>query len=98
MDWMLQNIPTVVWLVVGGAAVFALHRYIGLRAAIVMAITTALIIMTSRARKDGWQAREEKGRQDADKAIIEAEAARRESDRRSADPERLRQSDGFRRD
>lgn len=98
MDWLIQHTPIELWIAVGAAAVFAVHRYFGLRAAASAAVAVFLFILNARARQAGWEAREEKGRKDAEKAVKESENARRDADLRNADPERLRESDGYRRD
>lgn len=98
MDWLVQHTPIEVWIVLGAAGVFALHRYVGFRAAVTAAVGVLLFVLNARARQAGWVAREEKGKKDANKAVKQAEIARRESDLSNAAPERLRESDGHRRD
>lgn len=98
MAWVLQHVPIEVLFVVGAVLVFVIHRYFGLRAAAGAAIVAFLMLMNANARKQGWNAREEKGRKDADRAIEEADDARRDALVRDSNPDRLRESDGYRRD
>lgn len=98
MNWLLQHTPVEVWLILGVGSAFALHRYVGLRAALLALGTAVLLIINAKGRKAGWDAREEKGKEDAENAIKEADLARRDSDLRNANPDGLRSSDGFRRD
>jgi ABC-type protease/lipase transport system fused ATPase/permease subunit len=98
MDWVIQHAPIAVWITSGLGVVLFVHRYFGLRAAASAAVAVFVFILNARARQTGWKAREEKGRKDAEKAVKESENARRDADLRNADPERLRESDGYRRD
>jgi len=96
--WVLQHVPLEVLFVLGGAALFVVHRYFGLRATAGAAIAVFLILMNANARKQGWKAREEKGQKDADRAVEEANDARRDALVRDSNPDRLRESDGYKRD
>ena len=97
MDF-LAHIPW--WLIAGAAAAatFFIWRYLGLRVAIGAAVSMLLYVIHHRGRQQGWEAREQKGKEESYEAVKEANEARRDADLRNADPERLRESDGYRRD
>ena len=102
-DWLNYSIPWWIWLFPSGgilaAAIFAVYRTFGLRAAIsaAVAIGSALMLALSfqRGRQRGWQDRREREKSDAEKTIRKGLAARNRVD--GADPKRLRDDDGFKR-
>ncbi|MFG1383257.1 hypothetical protein [Xanthobacter versatilis] len=98
-DWRLQAAGGLVVLV--GLAL-VLIRFFGW--------ATALKIMTAvgavfaalaygrRERQAGWEDAHAKGERDAQGALDQAGRARADADRRNAEPGRLRDNDGYRRD
>ena len=76
-------------------AAFRLFGLKGLAAGLAALATTALYLL---GRRDGRDRIIEKERADVGRAEQQADQARVDARRRDADPERLRQDDGFRRD
>lgn len=74
------------------------YRFGGIKGLAGALVATAALFVYRKGRDEGRQAEVQKGREDAQVAINEAQAARRDAARRDADPERLRDDDGFRRD
>lgn len=98
MNWLIEKVPFVV-LFAGGMALVALAwRLLGIRGAGAALAFLATVLLFREGRKDGRQSQVTKDRADADRAIQKADDARADAAVRDADPERLRQSDGFRRD
>lgn len=99
MSWLEIHIPWEIWLALGLALVFVVHRYFGLKAAAATAVAALLFIIRTQGKQQGWNQREEKGQKDAQKFINDANAIRNESLRNSElHPDKLRDNDGFRRD
>lgn len=99
VDWRIWAALAVLALIGGW---FLAARFLGVKAAnqIVAAAGSffAALLYVRRARQRGWDDAHEQGKKDADAAIDRARSARLDAVRRDADPERLREDDGFRRD
>lgn len=92
-DWGLALIAAVTL----GAAVLA-WRMLGWRAGLSV-LTAGLTLFAFRAgERRGASSQIAKEKADANRAVDRAQRARADADRRSADPHRLRDDDGFRRD
>lgn len=99
IDWLLSFIPWWGWLIAAMAAFGIIRIYTGswrLAAAAVLALLS--LGKLGSAYRKGWQDREQKEVQNADKAVKRAGDARADANRVNADPKRLRESDGWRRD
>jgi hypothetical protein len=76
LEWLAYQVPWWVWAVLAIVVIGFLHRFIGLRNALVAAGIAAAAIFHTRARQQGWKDREDRIEQDKAKAIVK----RRESD------------------
>lgn len=91
------------WLIPGAAVAvggfFLVSRFFGVRngvyAAILLGLISALKIVERRAQQRGWDDRIKKEKRDADAMVDRAERAGRTV--LDADPDRLRDDDGFKR-
>lgn len=82
-----------------GASGFAvLWARIGLKAALVWLAGAAALAIHHLGVRKGAALQAEKEKADADRAVQRAQRARSDADRRNAEPGRLRDDDGFRRD
>lgn len=98
MNWLIEHVPFVV-LFAGGVAIVAVAwRLLGIRGAFAAVGFLAAVLTYREGRKDGRASQTTKDQSDAADAIHEAGAARVDAAVRDADPERLRDTDGFRRD
>ncbi len=106
VEWLIYGAPW--WLQAIGGAIFIvlvlipLVRIVGLKntleiGAIVGAVFGALVY-GRRERQQGWKDAQSKGERDAQSAIDQASRARADADLSNADPGRLRDDDGYRRD
>ncbi len=99
VDWRIWAALAVLVLIGGW---FLAARFLGASAAnqIIAAAGSmfAALLYARRARQRGWEDAHEQGKKDAEQAIERARSARADAARRDADPERLREDDGFRRD
>lgn len=98
MTALFDNLQVFFWIALVLAGLYAAWRVQGVKG--VMAMTAALFLFAlyRKGRSDGRQTNIEKERADADHAVRTADAARVRAGVRDADPERLRDDDGFRRD
>lgn len=104
LDWFDFGLPWWVWTapaVAGVVAIFiAVSRVFGVRNAIVAAAVAAAYAVSElsrkRGRQEGWKERIDREKRDAEEIVRRAESARNRAG--AADPERLRDDDGFRRD
>lgn len=96
------ELPWQVWFVVGVAAVAAVWRYFGLRQALLLAGGVLLFVVGRKGkqegRAEGYEARKNEEVRHVQEIAVEANRARNDADARNADPERLRDDDGYRRD
>lgn len=98
MSWIFANLPQWMWFAVAIAAVVAVHLAFGWRAAAGAAFGAVLWILHGRAYEQGREDNKRENEEDADRAINNGIRARRDADRRNADPSELRKTDGYRRD
>ncbi|WP_292229343.1 hypothetical protein [Brevundimonas sp.] len=88
--------------IIGAIAVITLlvvlFRTFGTKGLLSGIAAIALLFIYRKGRSDGSTTIIEKERADADHAVRRADVARVDAAVRDSDPERLRQSDGFRRD
>lgn len=80
------------------AGVVLALRLLGPKAALAVLTAGAIAFAYRRGERVGAVRQIEKDKADADRAVERARAARTDADRRNADPQRLRDDDGFRRD
>lgn len=98
-DWRLQAAGGLALL---ACLALALVRIFGL--ATTLKIMTAVgavfaaLVYGRRERQAGWKNAHAKGERDAQGALDQAGRARADADRRNAEPGRLRDDDGYRRD
>ncbi|QBX38880.1 hypothetical protein E4M02_02665 [Brevundimonas sp. S30B] len=78
--------------------IYAAWRLLGIRGAAGALAGLAALFIFREGRKDGRASAVTSKRKEAGHAVKEATAARVDAARRDADPERLRDDDGFRRD
>ncbi len=98
IDWIIAVIPWWVWAIVAIVVLGALHRLVGWKGIIAGALAFGALFAFKRGQAIGENRVLRKANKDADKAIERARKVRADADARNAEPERLRQSDGFRRD
>lgn len=98
MSWLIEHTPFWAWAIAGVAIIAASWRLLGIRGAGAALVFLFTVLIWRDGRKDGRQSQATKDRTNADHAVRQADAARVDAIVRDADPERLRQSDGFRRD
>lgn len=98
MNWMLDHVPLVVILGVAAAAGVVLFRLGGWKAVLSFGVLIVATLLYRDGRKTGRDDSQAEGRRDADRTVRRAEEARIDAQRRDADPDRLRDDDGFRRD
>lgn len=96
----LTHVPLWVWLVVAGVVLAAVYGvwHLGLRQMLVLAALLAVGLIFPAAARKGWKAKEEADMAAAEKAIQRAADARKRQEKINADPKRLREDDGYRRD
>ncbi|MFG1349108.1 hypothetical protein [Xanthobacter autotrophicus] len=92
-DWALALIAALTV----GAAVLA-YRRLGLKGALAVLSAGAAIFAYRSGERRGAAGQAAKEKADADRSVDRAQRARADADRRNADPKRLRDDDGFRRD
>lgn len=95
---LFQIIP--MWSIYGalGLSALLLLHFLKDKIALVAIAVLAVFTVVISARKQGWKDREMKGVKDAYSTVVAANTARMESDRANRNPDKLRESDGFRRD
>lgn len=92
-DWRLAIIAALTV----GAAVLA-YRLFGLKGALAAFSAGAALFAFRSGERRGASRQAAKEKADADRSVDRAQRARADADRRNADPKRLRDDDGFRRD
>lgn len=98
MGWIVEHTPFPVWFVLGLAVIYVGWRFLGIRGAAGALAALAALFVFREGRRDGRASEATLQRKEAAHAVNEATAARVDAARRAADPERLRDDDGFRRD
>ena len=97
--WLIGGDWLELKLVMGVALIVAILWFFrGSSVGIGIAATVATILGANLLARQGWKRKEAKDMKDAEKLIRKAGDARTRADRLSADPKRLRDDDGFRRD
>lgn len=92
-DWLLALIAA------GTLAGFvAILRAFGLKPALAALAAGALLFARRSGERAGANRQAAREQANADRAVDQASRARADADRRNADPQRLRDDDGFRRD
>ncbi|MGR7993806.1 hypothetical protein [Xanthobacter sp. ZOL 2024] len=92
-DWRLALIAAATL-----AGFVAVWRTFGLKPALAALAAGALVFARRSGERTGAATQAAKEKADADRNVQRASAARADADRRNADPGRLRNDDGFRRD
>ncbi len=98
MSALIVTIPWYLWLAGGVFVTFTAYRYLGRSAAITAAVAAAAALLYSLGHKRAKEAAKTEELKDAIEVHTTGAEARATAERRDADPERLRESDGFRRD
>jgi len=92
-DWTMGLIAAVTV----GAAVLA-GRMLGWKAAAGILLTGAMVLARRSGENAGYTKREQEAAEETDRLISKAEKAAAEADRHNANPDNLRNDDGWRRD
>lgn len=92
-DWILALIAAGT---VAGAVLA--YRLFGLKGALAALSAGVALFAYRSGERRGASAQAAKEKADADRSVDRAQRARADADRRNADPKRLRDDDGFRRD
>lgn len=95
---MIDSIPYIIFAVFAAAVVAVSFRYFGIKAAGLVTAMLAFIAAFIIGRREGRADQSQEAAKDAVEIRNKASMARVESERVNADPERLRDDDGFRRD
>jgi hypothetical protein len=91
-------IPWWVWIAVAAVGVLLIWRALGFEWAVAFLAACAVAIAHRRGEQRGWQKRGEQGERNVQRNVDKAKRAGAAADRRDADPARLRDDDGWRRD
>lgn len=105
LDMALYGVPWWVWAIPVPAAALALFLFLsrsfGLRSAIYATGAFLMAFLTAhsfhKGRQRGWEDRVRKDERDAQELVNRIKRARDTANSRNADPERLREDDGFKR-
>ena len=95
---MIDSIPYIILAVIAAAIIAASFRYFGIKAAGLITALLAFVAAFIIGRREGRADQSQEAVKDAVEIRNKASVARVESERVNADPERLRDDDGFRRD
>lgn len=95
---MIDSLPYIILAVFAAAVVAVSFRYFGIKAAGLVAALSAIVGIYLIGRREGRADQSQEAAKDAVEIRNKASMARVESERVNADPERLRDDDGFRRD
>lgn len=106
MSWLLDAlwhavflwVPLWVWALLAIAACVVVFRVFGWRQTLAAAAAAGAFLLYAFGARQGRDAQIQKDIKDAQKAIDKARAARAAADRRNADPDRVFDNDGHRRD
>lgn len=98
MNHLIENTPFIVLFGLGAAIVMLTFRLLGIKASAGVLAFLGAVFLFREGRKDGRQSQVQADRKEAANAVNQATAARVDAAVRDADPERLRDDDGFRRD
>lgn len=97
MSGLLDQLKLVVAILAIVALLYGAFRLFGLKGLLAAIGSLGLLLIYRKGRNDGSTHQIEKERTDADSAVRESVQARHDAARRDADPERLRDDDGFKR-
>jgi hypothetical protein len=95
---MIDSIPYLILMLLVAAFVAVSFRYFGIRGAIAASFLSSMLAAFIIGRREGRADQSQEAAKDAVEIRNKASMARVESERVNADPERLRDDDGFRRD
>lgn len=98
MQWLLNAMPWWAWAVPLGAAIGLAWHFLGSKGAAGATVGALIALISARSRQKGYDAARRENEDHADDLINEGVKARRDADRRNADPSELRKTDGYRRD
>lgn len=97
MTALLDQLKLLGAIALAAAILYAAFRLFGLKGLLSAIASIGLLLIYRKGRNDGTTHQIEKERTDADTAVRESVQARHDAARRDADPERLRDDDGFKR-
>lgn len=98
MNWLLDHVPLILLFAAAIAGGIVTYRLGGLKGLVAFGALVGAALLYRDGRQTGKADSQAEGRRDAQRTVSTAERARVDADRRNADPERLRDDDGFRRD
>lgn len=106
MTWLLHAlwnaaflwVPLWLWVLLAVAAALAVYRIFGWKQTLAALVGIGAFLLYALGTRQGRDAQIRKDIKDAQKAIDKARAARAAADRRNADPDRVLDDDGYRRD
>ena len=98
MNWLIEHIPFWALFIAGVALTAVAWRLLGIKGTGLTLAALAAMLLYREGRKDARSDQITKEQDDANQSVREAGAARIDAVVRDADPERLRDTDGFRRD
>ena len=96
-QWLAYSVPWWVWLLLGLTVAGAIQYFWGWKKALAALIGVLAIVFLQRARQQGWKDKTKADEKVADKMVADATAARAKAAKAAADPKKLRDDDGFRR-
>lgn len=99
--WVGAWLPTWVWIAIACLVAGMILRYVrvvGWQGALASLVGILAIAGLGAARRGGWEDREKEGGENVKRVLEEARKAREQSRVDNADPDRLRDDDGYRRD
>lgn len=97
MSALLDQLKFLAAIVLAAAVLYGAFRLFGVKGLLAAIASLGLLLIYRKGRNDGSIHQIEKERTDADSAVRESVQARHDAARRDADPERLRDDDGFKR-
>lgn len=98
LDALIAAVPWWVWLAAGVVVLASVHRLVGWKGIVAGASALLAVLLHKRGQSVGESRILKKANRDADKAIKRANEVRARSNANNADPERMRDNDGYRRD
>lgn len=92
-------VPLPVWIALAALAAGAALKFFGWRGALAAVVGVISLAGASKIRQGGWEAREKAGAENVKRVVEKAREARQNvRDEHAADPGRLHDDDGYRRD
>lgn len=100
IGWLLTQVPLWVWLALALGVLVAVHfaARLGWQQMLLVAGALALGLIWPAAARYGWKKKEAADLAAADRAIKRGLEARRKQEKLNADPARIDDDDGYRRD